>query len=99
MWTPSSSGSQPSIVASMLEALDVRLAQAVLEIGTGTGWNAALLSHLVGGHGRVVTVEVDRRLAQDARHVLADTGHHALVITGDGMRSLPGERTGPTESC
>ncbi len=88
---PSSSCSQPSIVADMLEALNVRPGQSVLEIGTGTGWNAALLSHLVGEHGRVVTIEVDRRLARDARHSLANSGYHPVVIAGDGLEGyLPG---------
>jgi protein-L-isoaspartate O-methyltransferase len=88
---PSSSCSQPSIVADMLEALDVRPGQSVLEIGTGTGWNAALLSHLVGEHGRVVTIEVDPRLARDARHSLANSGYHPVVIAGEGLEGyLPG---------
>ncbi len=82
---PSSSCSQPSIVADMLEALSVQPGQSVLEIGTGTGWNAALLSRCVGEHGRVVTIEVDPRLAQDARRALTHAGYHPLVITGDGM--------------
>ncbi len=85
----SSSGSQPSIVADMLDALDVRPGQSVLEIGTGTGWNAALLSHRVGEHGRVVTIEVDPHLAHDARRALTDTGHDPLVITGDGVAGHP----------
>ncbi|MGH3824765.1 MAG: methyltransferase domain-containing protein [Pseudonocardiaceae bacterium] len=88
---PSSSGSQPSIVADMLAALDVQPGQSVLEIGAGTGWNAALLSHLAGKHGRVVTVEVDPQLAQDARQALTTAGFHPLVITGDGLAGyLPG---------
>jgi protein-L-isoaspartate(D-aspartate) O-methyltransferase len=82
---PSSSCSQPSIVADMLEVLDVRPGQSVLEIGTGTGWNAALLSRCVGEHGRVVTIEVDPRLAQDARRALTNAGYDPLVITGDGL--------------
>lgn len=86
---PSSSGSQPSIVAEMLAALDVQPGQSVLEIGTGTGWNAALLSHLVGEHGRVVTIEVDQQLAADARHTLTTAGFHPLVITGDGLEGYP----------
>lgn len=48
---PSSSCSTPSIVAEMLDALAVQPGQSVLEIGTGTGWNAALLAHRVGGAG------------------------------------------------
>ncbi len=88
---PSSSCSQPSIVADMLATLDVRPGQSVLEIGTGTGWNAALLSHLVGEHGGVITVEVDPRLAQEARHALTNAGFQPLVITGDGLSGyLPG---------
>ncbi len=88
---PSSSCSQPSIVADMLEALDVRPAQSVLEIGTGTGWNAALLSHLVGERGRVVTIEVDPRLARDAQYALTNARFHPLVIAGDGLEGyLPG---------
>lgn len=86
---PSSSGSQPSIVADMLAALDVQPGQSVLEIGTGTGWNAALLSHLAGEHGRVVTIDVDPQLAQDARHALTTAGFHPLVITGDGLDGYP----------
>lgn len=86
---PSSSCSQPSIVADMLDALDVRPGQSVLEIGTGTGWNAALLAHRVGEHGRVVTIEVDPCLAADARHALTSAGHHPLVITGDGLVGHP----------
>lgn len=88
---PSSSCSQPSIVVDMLQALDVRPGQSVLEIGTGTGWNAALLSYLVGEHGRVVTIEVDPCLARDARHELTNAGYHPLMITGDGLDGfLPG---------
>jgi protein-L-isoaspartate O-methyltransferase len=73
----------------MLAALEVRAGQSVLEIGTGTGWNAALLSHLVGEHGRVVTIEVDPQLAQDARQTLTSAGFHPAVITGDGVGGYP----------
>jgi protein-L-isoaspartate(D-aspartate) O-methyltransferase len=81
----SSSASQPSIVVEMLGALDARPGQAVLEIGTGTGWNAALLSRCVGEHGRVVTIEVDPRLAQQARCALGHARYDPLVITGEGL--------------
>jgi protein-L-isoaspartate O-methyltransferase len=86
---PSSSGSQPSIVADMLAALAVQPGQSVMEIGTGTGWNAALLSRLIGEHGRVVTVEVDTALARAARQALTTAGFHVLVITGDGLDGYP----------
>ncbi|MGQ0573640.1 MAG: hypothetical protein ACT4RN_05475 [Pseudonocardia sp.] len=54
-----SSASAPPIVALMLDQLDVQPGHRVLEIGAGTGYNAALLSHFVGPHGQVVTVDID----------------------------------------
>ena len=59
---PISSSSQPSLMAVQLEALDVQPGQRILEIGTGTGYNAALLAHIVGPAGHVVSVDVDRDL-------------------------------------
>jgi protein-L-isoaspartate(D-aspartate) O-methyltransferase len=89
-WSPSSSCSKPSIVADMLDALDVRPGHAVLEIGTGTGWNAALLCKRVGARGRVVSVEVDPVIAEAARAALGSAGYSPLVITGDGAEGYPG---------
>src|SRR5512147_1970485 len=54
-----SSSSQPSIMAIMLEQLKLEPGQTVLEIGAGTGYNAALMAHIVGPAGRVVTVDLD----------------------------------------
>jgi len=56
---PISSSSQPAIMAVMLEQLGLRPGQRVLEVGAGTGYNAALMSHIVGAGGRVVTVDID----------------------------------------
>jgi protein-L-isoaspartate(D-aspartate) O-methyltransferase len=81
---PSSSCSQPSLVAAMLTALDVREGHRVLEVGAGTGWNAALLSDRAGERGRVVSVEVDPAVADDARRALSATGYPPVVVTGDG---------------
>ncbi|MGH3930873.1 MAG: methyltransferase domain-containing protein, partial [Pseudonocardiaceae bacterium] len=83
-WSPSSSCSKPSIVAVMLEALDVRPGHSVLEIGTGTGWNAALLDRRVGESGRVVSIEIDPVIADTARAALAHAGYSPLVICADG---------------
>ncbi|MFJ3900116.1 methyltransferase domain-containing protein [Streptomyces sp. NPDC090025] len=80
---PSSSASAPSIVFRMLHMLDVREGHQVLEIGTGTGWNAGLLAHVVGPD-RVTTVEVDAALACGAGERLRNRGVRAAVITGDG---------------
>lgn len=86
---PSSSCSQPSIVADMLAALDIHRGQSVLEIGTGTGWNAVLLTRRVGAHGRVVTMEVDPRVADHATSALTRAGYQPLVMTGDGLQGYP----------
>lgn len=83
---PISSSSLPSIMARMLEALDVQPGQRVLEIGTGTGYNAALLTHLTGSLACVVTIEYDAELAENARKALEQViGPGVTVITGDGF--------------
>jgi len=80
-----SSASAPCVVAGMLEQLDVRPGERVLEIGAGTGWNAALLAHLVGPAGRVVTVEFDPQVADRARAALVAEGVGGVeVVTADG---------------
>jgi protein-L-isoaspartate(D-aspartate) O-methyltransferase len=86
-----SSSSQPSLMAAMLEALEVREGQTVLEIGTGTGYNAALLAHRLGGPA-VTTVDLDEEITDAARDHLAATGFgprpegrgQVTVLTGDG---------------
>ncbi|WP_137989268.1 methyltransferase domain-containing protein [Streptomyces vilmorinianum] len=80
-----SSASQPSLMAEMLEALDVRDGQDVLEIGAGTGYNAALLSHRLGAE-HVTTVDLDEEITESARTHLAAAGYRPAVITGDGAR-------------
>jgi protein-L-isoaspartate(D-aspartate) O-methyltransferase len=61
-----SSASAPGIVAAMLAQLDVRPGHRVLEIGAGTGYNAALLACLTGAAGQVTTVELDPGIAAEA---------------------------------
>ena len=68
---PVSSSSQPTIMALMLDQLDVASGQRVLEIGAGSGYNAALLAELVGPAGRVVSVEIDPRVAARAGTMLS----------------------------
>ena len=60
---PISSSSQPAIMAIMLDQLDLAPGQRVLEIGAGTGYNAALMQHIVGPSGTVVSVDIDADLA------------------------------------
>ncbi|MYY13367.1 protein-L-isoaspartate(D-aspartate) O-methyltransferase [Streptomyces sp. SID4919] len=85
---PTSSSSMPGVVMEMLAALDVHDGHRVLELGTGTGWNAALLAHRLGGDG-VVTTEVDTAVADRARSALDRAGLHPTVITGDGLLGHP----------
>ncbi len=77
---PLSSSSQPQIMAIMLELLGCEPGQRVLEIGAGTGYNAALLAELVGERGRVVSLDIDRDTATSARAHLASAGGAAGVV-------------------
>ena len=82
---PISSSSQPAIMAIMLEQLDVEPGDRVLEIGAGTGYNAALLAHLVGDAGSVVTIDIDEDLVVAAREHLAACGLSRITVAcGDG---------------
>jgi protein-L-isoaspartate(D-aspartate) O-methyltransferase len=82
---PTSSSSQPTIVAAMLQQLRPPPGGSVLEIGAGTGYNAALLAGLVGPSGRVVTVDISPEVADEARGHLSDAGvANVEVICGDG---------------
>ncbi|MEH6376012.1 methyltransferase domain-containing protein [Streptomyces sp. KLMMK] len=83
--SPTSSNSMPRMVFSMLGALSVEPGNKVLEIGTGTGWNAALLAHRLGS-GNVVTVEVDRANADEARRRFEVAGLSPLSVVGDGAQ-------------
>ena len=86
-----SSASAPTIVALMLDRLDVRPGHRVLEIGAGTGYNAALLSHLVGTNGHVVTIDIDLDATARSRTALQAAGHSRVeIITGDGAGGAPG---------
>lgn len=85
-----SSVSQPSMIASMLEMLDVHEGMRILEIGTGSGYNSALLATLAGERGEVVTVEVDEELAETARQTLASMRFETVdVQVGDGRQGWP----------
>ncbi len=85
--TPTSSSSAPSLMAAMLTALDAHDGHRVLEIGTGTGYNAALLAHRLGD-SNITTIEVDPALASRARQALACTGRHPQVCCGDGAERV-----------
>lgn len=79
--------SQPYIVAFMTEALDLQARHRVLEIGTGSGYQAAVLSRLVTA---VFTIEIVEPLAQRARETLAQLGYSNVAVrTGNGYLGWP----------
>ncbi|MEC3975386.1 methyltransferase domain-containing protein [Amycolatopsis sp. H20-H5] len=86
--TPTSSSSMPSIMATMLEQLRVADGHRVLEIGTGTGYNAALLCHRLGS-GLVSTVDIDPVLAESAKRRLSASGYAPSCAVGDGAEGFP----------
>lgn len=89
---PISSSSQPAIMAEMLENLQLRPGLRVLEIGTGTGYNAALLSKLVGPSGTVTSVELEADLAATAESTLRAGGYPVTVVVGDAHEVIDPER-------
>jgi protein-L-isoaspartate(D-aspartate) O-methyltransferase len=80
-----SSSSQPAMMAIMLEQLGLRPGDHVLEIGAGTGYNAALMAYLVGEGGRVTAVDIDEDIVAQARQNLDAAGYGQVqVVQGDG---------------
>ncbi|GAA0584426.1 methyltransferase, FxLD system [Kribbella sandramycini] len=85
-----SCASVPTIVAMMLDQLQVQPGHRILEIGAGTGYNAALLTHLTGPTGKVTTVDIDPEVTDGARRALDATGNQQVhVITRDGALAAP----------
>lgn len=81
--------SQPLVVARMLEALGLEPTDRVLDVGTGSGYHAALLSLLAE---RVYTIERHRPLSATAERVLGDLGiDNVTFVVGDGSEGLPSE--------
>ncbi|MEX3016377.1 protein-L-isoaspartate(D-aspartate) O-methyltransferase [Gymnodinialimonas hymeniacidonis] len=79
--------SQPSVVGLMTQALEVQPRDTVLEVGTGSGYQAAILSHLAR---RIYTVDRHRNLTRDAELAFTREGLvNITVITGDGSFGLP----------
>ena len=85
-----SSSSQPEIMATMLEQLGLEPGHRVLELGAGTGYNAALMAHLVGDSGEVTTIDLDEDVVDGARAHLASAGFDRVrVALGDGALGYP----------
>lgn len=85
--------SAPHMVALMAQALDLRPGHKVLEVGSGSGYHAAVTAELVSPGGHVFTVERLRELVEFARENIARTGHSGsvTVVLSDGSVGLPEE--------
>ncbi|MGH3602222.1 MAG: methyltransferase domain-containing protein, partial [Pseudonocardiaceae bacterium] len=79
-----SSTSMPGLMTRMLEALDIHDGHRVLEIGTGTGYNAALLCHRLGDE-HVFSVDIENKLVDLARQRLARLGYRPILVATDGV--------------
>lgn len=84
---PTSSSTKPSLMSRMLGMLDVADGHTVMEIGTGTGYNAALLSHRLGGD-RVASIDIDPALVEQARVRLKEAGFNPFLTAGDGAHGI-----------
>ncbi len=87
--------SAPHMVVMMLEELDLRAGAKVLEIGTGSGWNAACIARIVGLEGRVVSVELIEELVEFAKKNIRRAGLEEIVEVhkGDGSNGWPPHST------
>ena len=89
--TPISSSTQPTMMAIMIEQLCLEPGHRVLEIGAATGYNAAIMAHIVGDTGNVVTVDIDQDIVDEAAAHLSQTGYSGVeVVCGDGFEGVPG---------
>ncbi len=87
--------SAPHMVAMMLERLDLKEGQNVLEVGGGSGYHAALVAYIVGDEGQVISVERIGTLAERARKALRECGleKRVVMVVGDG--SIGWEKKAP----
>ena len=84
--------SQPAFVLRMLDLLQLKPGDKVFELGAGSGWNAALMGHLVGAQGHVVSLEIIPELAQGAAQTIESMGiSNVHVVAGDGTEGYPDE--------
>lgn len=85
---PMSSSTAPWLMAMMIDALALTERTKILEIGTGTGYNAAVIAHALSRGGRIVTVELDKELFESAKTKLLKY-ENVTVRHGDGRAGLP----------
>jgi protein-L-isoaspartate(D-aspartate) O-methyltransferase len=85
---PTSSSTRPGLMARMLELLQLREGMRVLEIGTGTGYNAGLLTHRLGAC-HVTSIDIDPTLVEGARRRLHSLDLAPHLVVGDGLAGVP----------
>jgi protein-L-isoaspartate O-methyltransferase len=88
---PTSSSTLPGLIVRMLHLLDPQPDHQVLDVGTGSGYSAALLSHRLGDE-RVTSIDVDAYLVEAARERLASLGQTPRVEVADATGELPDGR-------
>jgi len=82
--------SAPHMVAIMVEALDLKPGQKILEVGAGSGYHAAIVATIIAPSGHVYTVERIPQLADFAKRNLEEAGiRNVTVVVGDGSQGLP----------
>ncbi len=101
---PSSSTSEPMLMARMLELLALSPQLKVLEIGTGTGYNAALISEIVGEQNLVVSVDIQEDVITQTQRLLSNAGYPNInLVLGDGFHGVqeqaPYDRIIATVGC
>jgi protein-L-isoaspartate(D-aspartate) O-methyltransferase len=85
---PCSSSSQPSVMAAVIEALQLQPGQSIMEIGTGTGYNAALLAHITGDAHLMTSLDIDGEAIEHAQQIIPP-------VVGEGMTMVQADgRTG-----
>lgn len=85
-----SAASQPSLVIYMLNGLKVNKKTKVLEIGTGSGWNAGLLAHIVGDDKLVYSIDIQPDLVKQAKKKLSACGFNNInLLAADGGKGWP----------
>lgn len=77
---PISSSTQLSLMASMLEILHLEKGMKVLEIGAGTGYNAAVMAEIVGDEGKIISVDIDAEIIKEAQQNLAKAGYKGITV-------------------
>lgn len=87
---PTSSTSQPALMANMLELLNLKPGMRVLEIGAGTGYNAALMAEIIGDPSLVTTIDIQPDVIEQTSRLLAKAGHGGIrVLLRDGFLGCP----------